>query len=131
MSLQKSRELDLFISQKVLGYRTYNDKHGQTREMLEPKQSRPLRSYSQDIGAAWEVVEKMGISILPVEQGWFALVGNTKGWESPADFIGYLQTADFATSGAAVGDSAPLTICLAAMKAVERRESDSTEPLSN
>ncbi|RZA26050.1 MAG: hypothetical protein EOP10_04855 [Proteobacteria bacterium] len=128
---QKTRELDLYMAQKVLGNKTYNDKNGQPREMLESGQSRPLRSYSSDMGAAWEVVEKMGISILPVEQGWFALVGNAKGWESPADFINYLQTADFAHSGAAVGESAAATICIAAMKAIERRDSDNAETFLN
>lgn len=129
--MQKSRELDLFMAQKVLGHKTHNDKNGRPFESLASGQSRPLRSYSQDISAAWEVVDKLGISLLPVEQGWFALVGNQRGWESPADFIAYLQTADFANSGAAVGETAPLTICLAAMKAIERREAETAEPLLN
>lgn len=125
--MQNARELDLYMAQKVLGHKTQNDKNGKTHELLTNGQSRPLRAYSKDIAAAWEIVEKLGISILPVEQGWFALVGNAKGWESPADFISYLQTADFANSGAAVGETAPMTICLAAMKAVERREADARE----
>ncbi len=100
-------------------------------EELPCGQTRPIRSYSQDIAAAWEIVEKLGVSIVPVEQGWFALIGQTKAWESPADFMSYLQTADLAHSGAAVGESAPMTICLAAMKAVERQESDAQETLLN
>ncbi len=131
MKKENSRELDLYMAQRVLGHRTYNDKTGKPFEELSSGQTRPLRSYARDISAAWEIVEKLGISVLPVEQGWFALVGNAKGWESPADFIAYLQTADFANSGAAVGASAPETICLAAMKAVERRDADSAEPLLN
>ena len=67
-------------------------------------------------------LEKLGITLLPVDQGWFALVGEKRGWTSPAEFIAYLQTADFANSDAAVGDQAPLTICLAVMKALERRQ---------
>ena len=129
--MQKSRELDLYMAQKVLGHKTFNDRQGKPHEELPSGQTRPLRAYSQEIAAAWEIVEKIGISLLPVEQGWFAIVGNTRGWESPADFIGYLQTADFTNSGAAVGESAPMTICLAAMKACERREAENQETLLN
>ncbi len=120
--MTKPRELDVLMAQKVLGHQVYHEKTGAIRERLASGQTRPLRNYTNEIGAAWEVVEKLGITLLPVDQGWFALVGQKKAWASPADFITYLQTADFANSGAAVGEQAPLTICLAAMKALERRQ---------
>ncbi len=129
--MQKSRDLDLYMAQKVLGYKTFNDKSGKTHEELATGVVRPLRSYSQDISAAWEIVEKLGVSLIPVEQGWFAMVGHAKSWESPADFMSYLQTAEFANSGAAVGETAPMTICLAAMKAVEKQEAENQETLLN
>jgi len=125
--MTKARELDVLMSQKVLGHQVYHEKTGAMRERLPSGQTRPLRNFTSDISAAWEVVEALGITLLPVDQGWFALVGQNKGWHSPADFITYLQTADFANSGAAVGEQAPLTICLAAMKALERR---TVEPAS-
>ena len=131
MQKHNNRELDLYMAERILGHKIQNDKNGKTFEILNSGQTRPLRAYSQDMGAAWELVEKMGISVLPVEQGWFALVGNARGWESPADFIAYLQTADFANSGAAVGETAAMTICLAAMRAVESRDAASTEALPN
>jgi hypothetical protein len=121
-SMNKSRELDRLMAKEVLGHETYHEKSGALRERLPSGQSRPLRAFSSEIAAAWEIVEKLGITLLPVDQGWFALVGQKRGWTSPAEFITYLQTADFTNSGAAVGDDAPMTICLAAMKAVERRE---------
>lgn len=120
--MNKPRELDILMAQKVLGHQTYHEKNGAPRERLPSGQTRPLRPFATDIAAAWEIVEKLGITLLPVEQGWFALVGEKRGWTSPAEFIAYLQTADFANSGAAVGDQAPLTICLAVMKALERRQ---------
>lgn len=120
--MNKSRELDRLMAKEVLGHETYHEKNGALRERLPSGQSRPLRAFSSDIAAAWEIVEKLGITLLPVDQGWFALVGQKKGWTSPAEFITYLQTADFTKSGAAVGEEAPMTICLAAMKAVERRD---------
>lgn len=131
MQKNANRELDLYMAERVLGHTIQNDKHGKTFEVLSSGQTRPLRPYSQDMGAAWELVEKLGISVLPVEQGWFALVGNARGWESPADFIAYLQTADFAHSGAAVGESAAMTVCLAAMRALESREGESAVTLPN
>jgi hypothetical protein len=122
--MTKSRDLDMIMSQDVLGHKVFYEKNGSIREKIMGGQSRPLRSYSQDIAAAWEIVEKLGITLLPVDQGWFAIVGKKHGWASPAEFLIFLQNADFARAGAAVGEHAPLTICLAAMKAVENRKTD-------
>jgi hypothetical protein len=66
-------------------------------------------------------VPTVTITLLPVEDGWFAMVGEKRGWTSPAEFLLYLQKADFVHSGAALGAKAPLTICMAAMKALEHR----------
>jgi hypothetical protein len=118
---KSSREIDMFMAREILGHDVHHEKNGTIREQLPSGQSRPLRSYSEDIAAAWEIVEKLGITLLPVEKGWFALVGDKQGWSSPADFIRYLQKADFVHSGAALGDKAPMTICMAAMKAYEHR----------
>lgn len=120
-SIRAGRELDRVIAQRVMGYPVTQQK----REVFEgtPKGTRPLQSYSTDIAAAWEVVEHMGITLIPVEGGmWFAFVGASERWKSPADFIRYLQQENFADAGAAVGESAPLTICIAAIKAAEKRE---------
>ena len=122
--MTKSRELDMLMSKDVLGHQVFYEKNGSIREKIMGGQSRPLRSYSQDISAAWEVVEKLGITLLPVDQGWFAIVGKKHGWASPAEFLTFLKNADFTRSGAAVGETAPMTICLAAMKAVENRKTD-------
>lgn len=121
---KSSREIDIFMASHILGHEIYHEKTGSVREQLPSGQSRPLRAYSEDIGAAWEIVEKLGITLLPVENGWFALVGEKQGWSSPADFIRYLQKADFVHSGAALGDKAPMTICMAAMKAFEHRKAE-------
>ncbi len=123
---KSSREIDIFMATHILGHEIYHEKTGSVREQLPSGQSRPLRPYSEDIGAAWEIVEKLGVTLLPVESGWFALVGDKQGWSSPADFIRYLQKADFVHSGAALGDKAPMTICMAAMKAYEHRNADAS-----
>jgi len=76
-----------------------------TWDMCHYWPSRPLRPYSTDIAAAWEVVEKFiseGVSIYrddrqPSKGKWYALFGDGCGVEA---------------------DTVPLAICLAALKAV-------------
>lgn len=120
--MRPGRELDCAIAQKIFGHRVFVKKH----ELFEetPKGDRPLRPYSKDITYAWEVVEKMSITLIPIENAsWFALVGKPGRWESPATFLEYLQKGNFISAGAAVGEKAPQVICLAALKATETRDS--------
>jgi hypothetical protein len=122
MASTSGRELDLLISKHVLGYGLTQASDGTHYLEGAPGGMRPVRPYSTDIGAAWEVVEKLGMTVIPIEGGsWFTLVGKAEGWKSPADFIQYLQGGNFAQAGAAVAGSAPLAICLAALKALENR----------
>ena len=121
--MRPGRELDAMIAKQVLGYPVTQQKNGALHEGA-PKGVRPLALYSKDMTAAWEVVEKMAMTLIPIEgDSWFALVGNGNRFKSPADFLKYVQCADFVKAGAAVGESAPLTICLAALRSVENRES--------
>lgn len=94
-----------------------------TRVMNQTDESKGLKSYSSNIKDAWEVMEAMGITLIPIEGGsWFAMVGPGEGWKSPADFLECLGSGDFVRAGAAVTESAPLSICLAALSAVEKRK---------
>jgi hypothetical protein len=118
--MRAGRELDKMIAQHVMGHPVTQQK----REVFEgtSKGTRPLAAYTTDMTAAWEVVERMSITLIPIENGgWFALAGKPERWKSPADFMQYLQTADFASAGAAVGESAPFVVCMAAIKAIENR----------
>jgi hypothetical protein len=104
--MNAGRELDQLISHTVLG----------------KPQSPMVRNYSTSIADAWEVATTMGITLIPIEDGsWFAMVGPSGGWRSPAEFMECLQRGEFARTGAAVSNSAPLSICLAAMNAVGNR----------
>lgn len=67
----------------------------------------PYKEYSEDIAAAWEVVEKMQ------EKHSFSL-NSKRGW-AHASFMG----GDLGKVVMAQGDSVPHAICLAALKAVE------------
>ena len=117
--LKAGREMDMMVATKVMGHTLHKQKH----VVLESTQlgSRPLRSYSKSIEDAWEVAEAMGITLIPIEGGsWFALIGPKEGWKSPAEFLACLQAGDFLRAGAAVTDSAPLSVCLAALNAIEK-----------
>lgn len=119
--MRPGRELDTFIAKEVLGHPV----KVKQRDLWEvtPLGERPLRKFSRDITAAWEVVEKMGVTIMPVEDNqWFAFVGTGQRWKSPAEFMEFLQGGKFVNSGAAIGTNAAETICFAAMKAVEKNK---------
>jgi hypothetical protein len=123
--MRPGREMDTFIAREVLGHAV----KVKQKELWEvtAKGERPLRKFSRDISAAWEVVEKLGVTIIPVEGGqWFAFVGTGKAWKSPAEFIEFLGKGDFMSSGAAVGADPAETICVAATKCIEKKKS--TEP---
>ncbi len=127
--MRPGREMDCAIAQNVFGHRVYIKRRVPHEET--PKGERPLRPYSKEMEWAWEVASKMGISLIPIENGaWFALVGNREGWKSPAAFIAYLQTGEFAKAGAAVGEDAPRVICTAALNAIESRKSSAPMALN-
>jgi hypothetical protein len=112
--------MDRIIASEVMGHPVTQQK----REVFEAtaKGTRPVHPYSTDIAAAWEVVERMGITLIPVADGsWFAFVGPNGRWNTPADFIRFLQNENFTQAGAAVGEDAAFTICQAALKAVQNR----------
>lgn len=118
--MRPGRELDTLIAKHVFGHEVIIKRKIPTE--VTPVGERPLREYSKEIGAAFDVAKKMNISLIPIEGGsWFALAGGKEGFTSPGDFIKYLSVGDFANAGAAVTDSAPLAICLAGIKAVESR----------
>lgn len=118
-----TRDLDQLVSQYVLGHQIIQQKKGGIKERTRLGHIRPLRAYSKDIGAAWEVAEKMQITLIPIQGGkWFAMAGNVDGWGSPAEFLKFLGSAEFTEAGAAVEENAPLTICLAALAAIQKRD---------
>lgn len=120
--MRPGRELDTQIAQEVLGHKVYvkNNKLMEER----PEGDRPLREFATSLDHAWEVAEKMNITMIPVEDGrWFAMAGKEEAWKSPAEFLQFLSTGDFTQSGAALGKSPSNVICQAALRAVEHRRS--------
>ena len=125
--MSPGRDLNNLIAEQVMGHTV----HRQKDVFFEAtaKGARPVRDYSTNMEAAWEVATRLGISLIPVaDDSWFAMVGPSDGFKTPADFIECMQRADFANSGAAVTKSAVLSICLAAVLAVKKR---TDQPSSN
>jgi hypothetical protein len=122
LGMRPERELDIFIAREVFG-RPVTVKQEELWE-VSLQGDRPLPKYSRDITAAWEVVEKLGVTIIPIEgNSWFAIVGTGHPWKSPADFIDFLGKGDFLSSGAAVGEDPAETICFAAAQSIEKKKS--------
>jgi hypothetical protein len=123
MNLKVGRELDILIAKDILGHRIEKNKKFGFLETT-PLGARPMKKYSKEIDAAWEVAEHLGITLLPIQDGtWFAMIGPAKGWASPAEFLKYLQEGKFLQGGAAVAETAPLAICLAAYQSTQRAAS--------
>lgn len=122
MNLKVGRELDIIIAREVLGHSVEKNKKFGFVETT-PLGTRPMKKYSKEIEAAWEVALHLGVTLLPIQDGtWFALVGPNVGWESPAQFYKYMHDAEFMKAGAAVAETAPLAICLAAYRSHQRRQ---------
>lgn len=118
--MRPGRELDTLIAQHIFGHEVVIKRKVPTE--VTPAGERPLREYTKEIGAAFDVAKKLNISLIPIEGGqWFALAGKAEGFGSPAQFIEYLSAGNFLEAGAAVTESAPLSICMAAIKAVESK----------
>ncbi|MEK6555736.1 MAG: hypothetical protein AABZ31_10875 [Bdellovibrionota bacterium] len=117
--MRPGRELDCFVAENVLKH-PIKVKQRQLWEITELGE-RPLKKYTRDMAAAWEIAEKMGITVIPVQPNtWFAFVGKGGRWENPAEFIAFLQKGDFLQSGAAVGEDPAETICQAAFHAIQK-----------
>ena len=99
--MQPGRELDALIAEKVMGQNTRGlSGCGSWGCGCSSDPYPHLPKYSEDIAAAWRVVEKLDGTYEPVIErhgpGWTAWFDSNQAW----------------------ADTAPLAICLAALKAV-------------
>lgn len=115
---------DARIAKEVFGYEVREKSNGWYEHT--PQGDRPLRPYSTQMGYAQEVLEKMKMTVIPIQGNeWFVFVGpeDRSGWESPVSVLQFLEAGNFAGCGAASGTDLPALICEAALKAVEKRAS--------
>lgn len=125
--MRPGREMDTLIAKYIFNHQVIIKRKIPTE--VTPVGERPLREYTKEMGAAFEVLKKMNISLIPIEnKNWFALAGGSEGFASPADFMKYLGNGNFQDAGAAVDESAPMAICLAAIRAIESRMAREQQP---
>jgi hypothetical protein len=121
--MEAGRELDALIAEKVMGLKLYRHEYYGLSGKLEPdgpflnpqgleSVNREIPNYSKDIAAAWEVVKKI---VHPEVVSSFVFDLRVENW--PRKFKAKFSNGGGAYS--AIEDSAPLAICLAALKAVE------------
>lgn len=126
--MRPGREIDTRIAREIFGNEVWA-----TNKVVHEKAGdikRPLRNYTKEMEWAWEVAKKMRISLLPINDGnWFAFAAGQEGWESPQQFAEFLQAGNFQSCGASVGPDAPMAICEAALRAVEKARVEKAPPL--
>lgn len=99
--LKAGRELDVLIAEKIMGLHVIQAQNGDF--VLDDGRPQGLRAYSSDIACAWEVVGKL------LEHAYTAV--QIEGLH----YHGYKCTVGVSDGFA---DTAPMAICLAALKAV-------------
>lgn len=114
--LKAGRELDALVAEKVLGWKRgkrFGNGNGEWEIPGRENDSYKLTcyrtpDYSTDIAAAWEIVEKLSMWVCPANNGhdWTA---------------GRLSLEEPSPEGGTWAETAPHAICLAALKAVESR----------
>ena len=124
--MRPGRELDTRIAKEVFGHKVWA--HAKVLYENAEKGDRPLRNYSKEIEYAFEVANKMKITLIPVEaeensSQWFAFTGPIEktGWESPQAVFVFLEAGNYDNCGAAVGENPAYVICEAALRAVDKR----------
>ncbi len=119
--MRPGREMDTRIAKEIFQHEVWA-----TNKMVHertPLGKQPLKRYSKDMDAAWEVAEKVRITLLPIEDGqWFAFSAPGPGWKSPQEFAELLASGNFNQCGAAVGPEAAGVICEAALRAIDKRQ---------
>lgn len=101
--------IDSMIAEHVMGLEPWPGKPGAFRApvVLPHQEAKPCEppAYSTDIAAAWQIVEKLKLAVGPSDSG---LVG----WWAARN------TPSLPMSPLAAADTAPMAICLAALKVV-------------
>ena len=130
--MEAGRKLDALVAEKVMGWRKermFLAEHNYGRDLpdrgdwvwrtpgqkgyrwlvrgasFQDDDEKPGFHPSTDIAAAWEVVEKVRLSVIPHPNGWHA------------SYLDERDSANFRFLYAAVAPTAPHAICLAALKA--------------
>lgn len=114
--LPAGRELDALVAEEVMGYER---DEALAMSQYPSKDPAALPRFSTDIAAAWQVADRVGISVLKIPTGWAAGVW-PEGEDNRGEYrSGECYDGDF--KHYAEADTAPLAICYAALTAVGAR----------
>ena len=119
------REMDALVAERVMGCKPepWLDFHGYKsyrctcllsyphNSQTGPMADLDLKSYSNDIAAAWDVVEKLTTE----KQFWFGLRFHN---DDEFQLSSHIWEATFQDFGRGFGETAPLAVCRAALKTV-------------
>lgn len=112
--LSAGRELDVLIAEKVMGLEIEKIANGHMWFRDGVTLRSPISHYSTDMGAAWQVVRHLNAKLITVEITALVSVANRT-----TRYIVYTYNHETAMPrDQATEDSAPLAICLVALKAV-------------
>jgi hypothetical protein len=79
-----------------------------------------IEHYSTDISAAWAVVSKLRLAVVPIDDNkWWAGSMNDHGGDDPLTSDTYVEQYMGDGMHGKIADTAPHAICLAALKVVE------------
>lgn len=131
--MRPSRELDALVAEKIMGWTSCeitsrtetrlmwppdspkNVFEYKTDGLMGPNKELRVPSYSTDIAAAWEVVEKIRSR---QDYVCFEISSEWKGENCPADKNFYARFCIGRGTLVGYSDSAPTAICLAALEAI-------------
>ena len=119
--MKAGRELDALIAEKVFGEDVawYSDGPDETKDPCTLWDNRflPIANYSTDIKDAWEVADRAKINaVIRLKDGrWIARI------DEPAELEDYYEVSTYQSgrSKFSVAETVPLSICLAALAAIE------------
>lgn len=122
-----NREINALIAEKVMGFKIVSsDIEWQTMDNMNYVclHKKNLPNYCEDISAAWEVVEKIKDMFKEKLTGcdYFFAIEHccypTPSWEAGFKYDEPYEGEFFLDSKSVVADTAPMAICLTALKAV-------------
>ncbi len=131
--MQAGREMDALVAERVMGwhenaYHYWSDSGWAVERTTDTVQANAqVWSPSTDIAAAWEVVEKVGVIVVPVRDVIDKFpeldeLGPIIAWVADADAMRPHEYAHWFERDSydwTKADTAPLAICRAALKCVE------------
>lgn len=81
--MRPGRELDTMIAKHIFNHDVIIKRKIPTE--VTPVGERPLREYTKEIGAAFEVAKKLNISLIPIENGGWFTTGNFRNSKNYVD----------------------------------------------